>query len=160
MKPFITNIFMAAVFSTTAQTDISLQNNSNMKVAVWDTYVKSKQGHVLHFDIIVPEAQKDAAMIYAYGKKHLSAIGEGEAVLATEQCQFCHIEAPSLDIVEDITAQGFYILTMDDIPAILPANPTRRDMVLHLRGHSDKYRFANLQGVMEEELRQMIAEGK
>jgi len=31
------------------------QKQTEMKVAVWDTYVTKKDGSVMHFDIIVPE---------------------------------------------------------------------------------------------------------
>lgn len=39
-----------------------------MKVAVWDTYIKKKNGTVMNFDIIVPDSQKSATIIYGYGK--------------------------------------------------------------------------------------------
>lgn len=29
-----------------------------MKVAVWDTYVKKKNGTIMNFDIMVPDSQK------------------------------------------------------------------------------------------------------
>jgi hypothetical protein len=127
-----------------------------MKVAVWDTYVKSQKGHVLHFDIIVPETLKDSTTIYSFGKQYLASVGEPSATLNTQECQFCHIEAPSDDVVADIREKGFHILEMDSIPAELPANPTRRDMVLYLRAHSAQYRFANFKGVTEDELGYML----
>ena len=111
----------------------------------------------LHFDIIVPEEVKDAAAIYMYGKKHLEAIGEPPAELSTEQCQFCHIETPSEDIIQAIGGKGFYILEMEDIPTLLPENPSRRDMILHLRAHHQQYRFASSRGVDDGALKQMIA---
>jgi hypothetical protein len=58
--------------------------------------------------------------------------------------------------VADIREKGFHILEMDSIPAELPANPTRRDMVLYLRAHSAQYRFANFKGVTEDELGYML----
>ena len=127
-----------------------------MKVAVWDTYVKSKNGITLHFDIIVPDEVKDANTIYSYGKCHLTSLGEPNAELTTEQCQFCHIETPTEEIVKAIHEQGYYILEMENIPPQLPDNPTRRDMILHLRAHHLEHRFANFRGVDNERLRQMV----
>lgn len=34
-----------------------------MKVAVWDTYVTKKDGTIIHFDIIVPEAIRENTII-------------------------------------------------------------------------------------------------
>lgn len=34
-----------------------------MKVAVWDTYVKRKDGRVMHFDIIAPAEVRDTELI-------------------------------------------------------------------------------------------------
>ncbi len=127
-----------------------------MKVAVWDTYVKSKNGVTLHFDIIVPDEVKDAKTIYTYGKKHLTSIGEPAADLSTEQCQFCHIETPTKDMIKAINEQGYYILEMEDIPTDLPENPTRRDMILHLRAHYMEHRFANFRGVDNKALQRMV----
>ncbi len=36
---------------------------------------------------------------------------------------------------------GYYIYCMEDIPDRLPKNPTRRDIILCLRGHFDEYLF-------------------
>jgi Domain of unknown function (DUF2024) len=160
MKLFIITWLLALATAATAQSNLSHQTASNMKVAVWDTYVKGQQGHVLHFDIIVPEALKDSATVFSFGKKYLETMGEPSASLSTQECQFCHIEAPSNDIVQDIQANGYHILEMDPIPATLPANPSRRDLIMHLRGHSAQFRFANFQGMTEDSLRKLVAELK
>ena len=52
-----------------------------MQTAVWDTYVKKKNGNVMHFDIIVPDSIKDAQVIYGYGKTYLAKNGETESRL-------------------------------------------------------------------------------
>ena len=44
-----------------------------MKVAVWDTYVKKKDGTVMHFDIIAPAEEKDETVIYKYGMDYLKS---------------------------------------------------------------------------------------
>lgn len=127
-----------------------------MKVAVWDTYVKRKNGNVLHFDIIVPESTKDAKLIYAYGTAYLTTKNEMEGILATEECQFCHIEEPTEDMLRAIKQTGFYILEMEEIPSALSENPTRREMILYLRAHYPQYRFANFRGVGDADIKGIL----
>lgn len=123
-----------------------------MKVAVWDTYVKSHTGDVLHFDIIVPQAIRDTGTVLDFGKAHLQSIGEGAASLSTAECRFCHIEEPSNEIREGILQKGHFILEMDSIPAVLPDNASRREKILFLKGHYPNYRFKSFSGVSEEEI--------
>lgn len=130
-----------------------------MNIAVWDTYFKKPTGSVLHFDILVPESQRDTAVIYAYGREYLAAAGVFDGQIAADQCQFCHVEAPTDAVLQAIRTKGHYILEMEEIPADLPPNPTRRDMILHLRAHHAKHRFANFSGVPDEELKKMTADG-
>lgn len=127
-----------------------------MQVAVWDTYVKSKSGAVLHFDIIVPDTMKDAGEIYTFGKRYLQAIGEQDHDLSTEQCRFCHIEEPTEEMLAAIHDKGYYILEMDAIPSSLSANASRRDKIMHLKGHYPQYRFENFRGVAEEEVDNLL----
>ena len=130
-----------------------------MQVAVWDTYVKKRDGSVLHFDIIVPSAEKDPARIFQFGKIYLASKNEPDGRLETEECQFCHIEEPSQEVLEAIGEQGFYILEMEDIPAHLPAQPSRRDMVLHLRAHYPEHRFADFRGQTLEAVSTLLKGG-
>ncbi len=127
-----------------------------MSTAVWDTYVKKKDGSVMHFDILVPSSLKDAHAIHRYGKEYLASKGEAGAKLDTEECRFCHIEDAGADIKAAIEAKGYYILEMESVPAALPPDPTRRDMVLYLRAHYAQYRFADLRGKTVEELKAMM----
>lgn len=129
-----------------------------MEVAVWDTYVKQPDGSVLHFDILVPASLKDANTIYRYGRQYLAGKNLSEATLDTDECRFCHIEAATPAMLEAIEKQGYYMVEMDTIPATLPPNPTRRDLILHLRGHSPRHRFADLRGKSEDELKKLIHE--
>jgi len=131
-----------------------------MSVAVWDTYVEKRDGSVMHFDIIVTPALKDVPTIHEYGKAYLSSKNEAGGKIDTEECQFCHIEEASPDMRAAIEKNGYFILEMEDVPAALPANPSRRDLVLHLRAHDAKNRFANLQGKTAEELQAIIRQGQ
>lgn len=85
-----------------------------MKVAVWDTYVKRKDGLIMHFDIIVPEETRDEAIIYGYGKDYLFSKGQGELILSSKQCQFCHIEEVKSQWVDEISRNGYYIYEMEN----------------------------------------------
>lgn len=127
-----------------------------MQTAVWDTYVKKKEGNIMHFDIIVPESIKDAQVIYGYGKTYLAKKGETESRLDIEECRFCHIEEATTEMKEAINQQGYYILEMDEIRAALPANPLRRDLILYVRAHYKEHRFANFQGKTTEEIQNLL----
>ena len=127
-----------------------------IKVAVWDTYVKKQNGDVLHFDIIVPEDQTDEKMIYSYGKKHLALAGEATSPLSIKECRFCHVEEPTVEMYKAINEDGYYILELENIPAHLPHNASRRDIILHLRAHFEEFRFADFKGKSEEEVRAML----
>ncbi|MER3425247.1 MAG: DUF2024 domain-containing protein [Nitrospiraceae bacterium] len=56
-------------------------------VKVFDTWVQGKQG-TLHFDVMTTD--QETALRLA--KDYLASIGEAEATITTEECQFCHSE--------------------------------------------------------------------
>jgi len=56
-------------------------------VKVFDTWVKGKQG-TIHFDVMTT----DEATALALAKQHLATIGEADATVTTNECQFCHSE--------------------------------------------------------------------
>ena len=117
---------------------------------------KKKNGNVMHFDIIVPESIKDAPVIYGFGKIYLAKNGEAESNLDIEECRFCHIEEPTTEMKEAINTQGYFILEMDEIPAALPTNPSRGDLILYLRAHYKEHRFANFQSRSTEEIQNLL----
>lgn len=127
-----------------------------MKVSVFDTYVLKSNGDTAHFDILVPEGKNSFEEVIAFGKIYLESIGEANRNIATTECQFCHIEEPTAEMLEDIGRQGYHVLVMGDIPAVLPANPTRRNLIEHIRAQSMNLRFANFKGRTEEELWEMV----
>ena len=127
-----------------------------MKVSVWDTYVKKDDGSVLHFDILVPEEMIDEKTIYDYGRKHLESRNLSNTVLDAEECRKCHIEVASEQVIESISDKGYFIIEMDDIPAELPENPNRSQMILYLRANFPKHRFADFKGLSDEEILKLI----
>lgn len=125
-----------------------------MKVAVWDTYVPSKNGDVLHFDIIVP-IETEQAQVYQYGKTYLNNIQQPDDELNAAKCQMCHVEQPTDTMLHAIAQQGYYILELGQIPAHLPTNPSRTDLILHLRAHYLDLRFADFSQKSLDEILQI-----
>jgi Domain of unknown function (DUF2024) len=93
----------------------SFSNNKTidvMKVSVYDTYVKKKDGNVMHFDILVPDSEKDTDKIHAYGRTYLATKGQAGQPLTSKECRFCHIEQADADVEAAIKANGYYIIEM------------------------------------------------
>lgn len=127
-----------------------------MKVAVWDTYVRKPDGTVMHFDVVVPDTIREAKIIYDYARQWLKGKVAAEAVLNTENCQFCHIEYLTAEMEADIEKSGYSIIEMEDIPATIPEQPSRRDMILHLRGHYLEWRYADFKEKTTEEILKIL----
>jgi hypothetical protein len=86
-----------------------------MECAVYDTYVRKKDGRVMHFDVVV-EANTSHEKAIEYGKQYLESAGQDGQKITQEECQFCHIqEAPDM-IERDIRAKGYYIQKMEGCP--------------------------------------------
>lgn len=83
-----------------------------MKVAVWDTYVKRKDGLTMHFDIIVPQELKDEQQIYEFGKRYLQNKDVLTEQLSSKECNYCHIEEVSDSVLNDIKSKGFHIVEL------------------------------------------------
>jgi len=85
-----------------------------MKVAVWDTYVTKANNEIMHFDIIVPSELKDEQKIFTFGKEYLKSKNQAGQLLDAKECQFCHIEMASDEMVESIKQKGYYIIEMQN----------------------------------------------
>lgn len=83
-----------------------------MKVSVYDTYVTRKDGKEMHFDILVPDYEKNIDTIYGYGRKYLKTKGQEDQTLASEECKFCHIEEATSEVQNQIKEDGFSIVEM------------------------------------------------
>ncbi len=86
---------------------------STMKVSVYDTYVKKKDGLVMHFDILVPDSLKDTAKIHDFGRQYLATKGQEGQPLTAKECRFCHIEQADVEMVQSIEAKGYFIIEME-----------------------------------------------
>ena len=71
-----------------------------MDIHVYDTYVKVKDGHTMHFDVFT--AVKDDQKAIEFAKEWLTSIGEGEALVTSKECNFCHIQGASNQVIEAI----------------------------------------------------------
>lgn len=82
---------------------------------VFDTYAKTAQGRIMHFDVVL--AENDAAKALHYAKTWLQSIGLADASLTQENCLFCH-SAPTVpsDLAQQIDSQGYGIYKLEGCP--------------------------------------------
>lgn len=85
-----------------------------MDFHVFDTYVKSKDGHTIHFDIVTDKRNTENAISFA--KEWLKSIGEESSKVTTEECKFCHTQSVSEDMEIEIMINGYFVSKMDGCP--------------------------------------------
>ena len=86
----------------------------NMDFHVFDTYVKAKDGHTMHFDVVTDNSDLEKAIDYA--KDWLATIGEQDSKVTTEECRFCHTQSVPEDIEIEIMTNGYFISKMEGCP--------------------------------------------
>ena len=86
----------------------------DMNFHVFDTYVKSNDGHTMHFDVITDK--NDSMIAISFAKEWLESIGEKNAKVSTEECKFCHSESVTEDIEIEIMTNGYFIVKMEGCP--------------------------------------------
>ena len=85
-----------------------------MAFHVFDTYVKAKDGHTMHFDVITDKKNSEEAISFA--KELLRSINEKESIVTSEECKFCHSESVSEDVEIEIMTKGYFIAKMEGCP--------------------------------------------
>jgi len=85
-----------------------------MDFHVFDTYIKSKDGHVMHFDVITDKNNIENAIMFA--KEWLNRVEEEDAVVTTKECRFCHTQSVSEEIEIEIMTNGYFIAKMEGCP--------------------------------------------
>jgi len=85
-----------------------------MEIYVYDTYVKAKDGHTMHFDVLKEVKELEKALEYA--KQWLVTVGEDGAKVTGEECQFCHTQGAPENVENEIKEKGFFIQKMDGCP--------------------------------------------
>ena len=86
----------------------------DMNFHVFDTYVKSNDGHTMHFDVITDK--NDSTIAVSFAKEWLKSIGEKSAKVTTEECKFCHSESVTEDVEIEIMTNGYFIMKMEGCP--------------------------------------------
>ena len=81
---------------------------------VFDTYAKTAQGRIMHFDVVLDE--KDSAKALGYAKTWLESIGVQDAVVTQENCVFCHSAETPPDLRKQIDNQGYGIYKLEGCP--------------------------------------------
>ena len=85
-----------------------------MDFHIFDTYVKAKDGHTMHFDIVTDNSDTEKAISFA--KEWLREIGEETAKVSTEECRFCHTQSVPEDMEIEIMTNGYYVQKIDGCP--------------------------------------------
>ena len=81
---------------------------------VFDTYAKTAQGRIMHFDVVLDE--KDAAKALRCAKTWLANIGAPDAVVTQENCLFCHSTEAPPELRQQIDSQGYGIYKLEGCP--------------------------------------------
>ncbi|MFQ6025285.1 MAG: DUF2024 family protein [Nitrosopumilaceae archaeon] len=85
-----------------------------MDIHVFDTYVKASDGHTMHFDVVTDVQDNQKAIEYA--KEWLKSVGQGDAKVTTEECQFCHTQGAPEPIADQIKEKGYFIQKIEGCP--------------------------------------------
>ena len=85
-----------------------------MNFHVFDTYVKSKEGHTMHFDVITDN--NDVKKAISFAKESLKIINEESSKVTTEECKFCHTQSVPEDIEIEIMTNGYFISKLEGCP--------------------------------------------
>ena len=106
-------ILLVSVAFYSPTTTLNMDQITQKKVNVWDTYVTKKNGKIMHFDILVPIDVKDTTTIYKYGKEYLKTKGQEGQALTSKQCRLCHIEELRPEWEKEINLKGYFIIEME-----------------------------------------------
>ncbi|NND87227.1 MAG: DUF2024 family protein [Nitrosopumilus sp.] len=85
-----------------------------MDFHVFDTYVKARDGHTIHFDVITDK--KDVQKAISFAKEWLESIGEESSKITTEECRFCHTQSVPEEWEIEIMTNGYFISKLDGCP--------------------------------------------
>ncbi len=86
--------------------------NTDLQVAVWDTWVRKPDGEMMHFDIIVPADRSEEDFVIRCGHEYLGSKGIEGVDLRTQSCKFCHVEMVRPDWAEQLSRRGYAIYEM------------------------------------------------
>jgi hypothetical protein len=87
---------------------------TGMDFHVFDTYVKARDGHTIHFDVIMDKNENEKAISFA--KEWLKSIGEESSTVTAKECKFCHTQSVPEDMEIEIMTEGYSISKMEGCP--------------------------------------------
>ena len=83
-----------------------------MKIAVYDTYVRKKDGQMMHFDVLVPDCTPHEKAL-EFANRYLVSVGQAGQPCSAQECQFCHTEQASPEVQNSIRSNGYSIIEME-----------------------------------------------
>jgi hypothetical protein len=83
-----------------------------MEVAIFDTYVKRREGGYMHFDIIV-SADTNYESVLTFGNDYLKSKSINMQSVSSRDCRFCHMEEVVPVWEKNILQQGYHIYEME-----------------------------------------------
>lgn len=87
-----------------------------MNIDVYDTYVRTLEGDLMHFDVLLPGGEGTWANDYA--NEWLLSIGKIPEELTQQNCRYCHTETASPEVRKQIREHGYFIIQMESCPAL------------------------------------------
>ena len=82
---------------------------------VFDTYVTTKSGKIMHFDVVIPNNDHKIAIDSA--NHWLESIGEQSSSVEPSQCVFCHSVQDQAELSRSINMLGYAIYKLEGCPA-------------------------------------------
>ncbi len=67
----------------------------------------------MHFDIVVPE-QTGQTTVHTYGENYLVSKQQGGQPLTAKECQFCHVEEATQEMITAFNDKGYFIIEMQN----------------------------------------------
>ena len=87
-----------------------------MQLDVYDSYARTADGTLMHFDVLVPRGHTRDP--HDYAARWLNEIGARDTEVSLELCRFCHSEnSASPEIERGIARDGYFILQMEGCPS-------------------------------------------
>ncbi|CAI1150857.1 Domain of uncharacterised function (DUF2024) [Serratia quinivorans] len=81
-----------------------------MEINVFDTYVETRTGRFLHFDVLIES--KDQQLALKYANNWLEAQGIQAADIKQNMCAYCHTELAPPEVVSVVKRQGYFIIDL------------------------------------------------
>lgn len=82
---------------------------------VYDSYAKTAQGQIMHFDVVIDEKNQEKALNHA--KQWLTSIGFEDALIDQHNCSFCHSAKTPPELRSQIDTRGYGIYKLEGCPS-------------------------------------------